>query len=69
MSRERRAAMAGHQRIVRRDRNDDAGAVRIRLEGRERVLDDGRTTERPRIAWERTTENRRPLPAAGMTTK
>ena len=32
MSRERRAAMAGHQRIVRRDRDDDAGAVRIRLE-------------------------------------
>ena len=68
MRRERRAAMAGHQRIVRRDGDDDAGAIRIGFERRERVLDDRRTAERG-VLLGHGRRNRRPLPAAGMTTK
>ena len=46
MTRVRRAAIGGQVASSGAHRHHDAGAIRIRLERRERVLDDRRTTER-----------------------
>ena len=45
MTRVRRAAIAGQVVSSGRNRYDDPGAIRVSLEGRQRVLDDRRTTE------------------------